>query len=44
MINSLMAVFTVFVVLLVRAVLKLPLLPFRILRGLWRRRTVSASA
>ena len=37
MINSLAAIFTVLAVLMIRAVLKLPLLPFRLLRGLWRR-------
>jgi hypothetical protein len=39
-----MAVLTVIAVLLVRAVLKLPLLPFRLLRALWRRRAASVSA
>ncbi|MDQ0523687.1 hypothetical protein [Methylobacterium gregans] len=39
MINALAAVFTVLVVLLLRAVLKLALLPFRALRSLWRRQT-----
>lgn len=42
MLNSIIAVFTVLAVLVVRAVLKLPLLPFRILRSLWRRRMASA--
>ena len=37
MIKSLAAIFTVLAVLMIRAVLKLPLLPFRLLRGLWRR-------
>ncbi len=37
LLNSLVAIFTVLAVLVLRAVLKLPLLPFRLLRGLWRR-------
>ncbi len=41
MINSIVAIFTVLAVLVIRAVLKLPLLPFRLLRGLWRRHAPS---
>ena len=38
MVNTLLAVVTVIAVLAVRGVLKLLLLPFRVLRGLMRRR------
>jgi hypothetical protein len=38
MLNTALAILAVLAVLLVRAVLKLVLLPFRILRGLFRRR------
>ncbi|MBB2964627.1 hypothetical protein FHU13_005043 [Methylobacterium sp. R2-1] len=41
MVNSLVAVFAVLAVLLLRVLLKLPLLPFRALHSLWRRRTAS---
>lgn len=42
LINALAAVLTVIAVLLVRAVLKLALLPFRALRSLWRGRAAPA--
>ena len=42
MIKALIAVLTVLVVLAVRGLLKLALLPFRVLRNLWRRQTAPA--
>ncbi|WP_162559625.1 hypothetical protein [Methylobacterium radiodurans] len=42
LINALAAILTVLAVLLLRAVLKLALLPFRVVRGLWRRQTAPA--
>jgi hypothetical protein len=39
LINALAAILTVIAVLVLRAVLKLALLPFRALRSLWRRQT-----
>ena len=42
LINALAAVLTVIAVLLLRAVLKLAILPFRALRSLWRRQTAPA--
>ena len=44
MLNTALAVVTVLAVLIVRAVLKLALLPFRILRGLFRRRPAAAGS
>jgi hypothetical protein len=42
LVNTLVAIFTVLAVLVVRALLKLSLLPFRALRKLWRRQTAPA--
>ncbi|MGU3340756.1 hypothetical protein ACLBXJ_22300 [Methylobacterium mesophilicum] len=42
MLNTVLAVVTVLAVLIVRAVVKLALSPFRILRGLFRRRPAAS--
>ena len=44
MLNTSLALLTVLAVLLARAVLKLVFLPFRIIRGLFRRRPAAAGS